>query len=212
MAVALAATLLTHAARAQLDPPQDTSSPNADTATPLALRANKPLELSREPEHTSLGWQVVAVVAIIGGAVFYMRKRVLPQRPDAGGLAIVRRTPIGLRCELLVVNVEGQRLLIGVTPHSIQSLAVLDGEEAEAISGETSNPVPTAVGDRFAAMLKAAEPRDDVRGGAQARRSESGSEGARATADALRANPPEASREAALAGQARGLAGLRRRV
>jgi len=195
MAVALAATVLTQKVGAQQDAPRDTSSATADSATPLALRPSKPLALSPQPQPVSLGWKVVAGLAILGGAAFYLRKRVSPKRLDVGELTIVRRAPIGLRSELLIVNVEGQRLLIGVTPHSIQSLAVLDAEDTAApVSGEASSPEPAALGDRFAAMLKAADPRDGARG-----------------PEGHRADLPEAARGAALAGQARGLAGLRRR-
>ena len=213
MAVALSATVLTQVASAQSDVPRDTSSPPADSATPLALRPSKALELSREPQQPGLGWKVVAVVAILGGAAFYVRKRALPKRADDRGLTIVRRAPIGLRSELLVVNVEGQRLLIGVTPHSIQNLAVLDGEEAAApVPGEETDTGPSALGDRFAAMLKAADPRDGARGTELPRRSDSSQDAARLAApEGLRADLPDAAREAALAGQARGLVGLRRR-
>ncbi len=210
IAVALSATLLTQVARAQSDVPRDTSSPTADSATPLALRPSKALELSREPQQPGMGWKVVAVVAILGGAAFYVRKRALPKRADDRGLTIVRRAPIGLRSELLVVNVEGQRLLIGVTPHSIRNLAVLEGEDAAAtVPGEATDTGPATLGDRFAAMLKAAEPRDGAHG---PRRSDSSQDAARqAPPEGLRADLPEAAREAALAGQARGLVGLRRR-
>jgi flagellar protein FliO/FliZ len=213
MGVALAATVLTQPASAQQDLPRDTSSPTADTAiaTPLALRASKPLELSQEPQHAGLGWKIVAVVAILGGAAFYLRKRVIPKRSGDEALTIVRRAPIGLRSELLIVNVEGQRLLIGVTPHTIQSLAILDGEEAVGpVGAEGASQGPSALGDRFAAMLKAADPRDGARGQEPARRHDSGS-AAVSTAESHRADPPDAARDAALAGQARGLVGLRRR-
>jgi flagellar biogenesis protein FliO len=207
--VALAATLLTQAVGAQQDPPHDTLPATADSATPLALRPTRSLELAREPQHAGWGWKVMAVVVILGGAAFYIRKRV-PKRPTDQGLTIVRRTQIGIRSELLIVNVEGQRLLIGVTPNSIQSLAVLDGEELAAPS-DLPDQEPSALGDRFAAMLKAAEPRDVPRAADVTRRQESGSTGARSAPEVARPDLPEAAREAALAGQARGLVGLRRR-
>ena len=191
--VALGAIVLTRPARAQQDPPSsiapDTSTPPAPVS-PLVLRPAKPLALAPEAPHSSVAWKVVACLAILGGAAYYMRKRLLPPRLDDGRLTIVRRTSIGMRSELLVVQVEGQRLLIGVTPHSIQSLAVLDGDdEALPRASEALEPGGSAVGERFAAMLQAADAR------APGQRPE-----ASPTAD-----------DASLAGQARGLLALRRR-
>jgi len=211
MGVALAATVLTRVASAQADVPRDTSA-TADGTTPLALRPSKALQLSQDSQGPGLGWKVASIVAILGGAAFYLRKRVAPKRLDDAGLTIVRRAAIGLRSELLVVNVEGQRLLLGVTPNSIQNLAVLDGDVAASpVPGEVTDEEPSALGDRFAAMLKAADPRESGRGTDSSRRPESGREAARPAAEAIRQDLPEAAREAALAGQARGLAGLRRR-
>jgi flagellar protein FliO/FliZ len=217
--VALAATVLTPRARAQQDPPRDTvSAPTVaaserrrddEVATPLALRPTKPLELAQEPARAGGAWKIVAVFVILGGAAFYLRKRIQPRRIEEGQLTIVRRTTVGLRSELLIVNVEGQRLLIGVTPHSIQSLAVLDGIEADApefvAASERRRNEDAAserrrgddealaqerpVGERFAAVLKSAEtPRPE----------------------ANRPKLPAASEEPYVAGQARGLLGLRR--
>jgi flagellar protein FliO/FliZ len=184
--VALAATVLTPRARAQQDPPRDTLSAPAEGATPLALRPSKPLELAQEPPHGGLGWKIVAVLAILGGAAFYLRNRMLPRRIEDGQLTIVRRTTIGLRSELLIVNVEGQRLLIGVTPHSIQSLAVLDGEDGALAPGALAQEAP--LGERFAAVLKSAE----------------------TPSEGQRPKLPPAAEEPYVAGQARGLLGLRR--
>jgi flagellar protein FliO/FliZ len=187
MAVALAATVLTSRARAQSDPPHDTPPAVSQGSTPLALRSPKPLELAQEPSSSGLGWKVVAVMAILGGAAFYLRKRVGPRRVDDGQLTIVRRAAVGMRSELLVVNVEGQRLLLGVTPHSIQSLAVLDGDEAADQSVSETKAQEQALEQRFAALLKSTE----SRAGAP-------------RPDAM----PRAEDE--VAGQARGLLGLRR--
>jgi flagellar biogenesis protein FliO len=188
IAVAVGVMALTSQAGAQEDPPRDTSSPPAEPATPLALRPGRSLELSQEPAHSSLGWKIVAVMAVLGGSALYLRKR-SPAKPAGDDrLTIIRRTSVGIRSELLIVSVEGQRLLIGVTPHSIQSLASLDGEEApHAVSGGAAAAAP--LGDRFATMLGAAEARTDR----------------------PREDRASAIEEAAQSGQARGLLALRRR-
>jgi flagellar biogenesis protein FliO len=129
---------------------------SAETGTPLVLRPSKPLELAHEPPPSSMGWKLVALAAILGGAAYYARKKLWVKPAEDGQLTIVRRATVGFRSELLVVNVEGQRLLLGVTPNSIQSLAVLDAEEPSP--AVLDRPAPSqSFGDRFTAMLNAAE-------------------------------------------------------
>ncbi|HEY4014503.1 MAG TPA: flagellar biosynthetic protein FliO [Polyangiaceae bacterium] len=166
-------------------------------ATPLLVRP-KPIALAPESSDSGLGWKIVAFMAIVGGAAYYMRKRVRPSvLADDGRLTIVRRTSIGIRSELLVVNVEGQRLLIGVTPNSIQSLAILDADGPEpARAADDDLPAgsgSTTVGERFAAMLQAADARPP------------------AASASARTEAALAEDEATMAGQARGLLALRRR-
>lgn len=207
--LALAATMLTSRANAQQDPPpaaRAADAPSADAPTPLSLRPSKHLELAQEPPHTAFGWKVVAVMAILGGAAFALRKRVKPKRTEDAQLTILRRTAIGLRSELLIVNVEGQRLLIGVTPHAIQSLAVLDADERpEPVAAEAPEAAaqPPSVGERFAAMLSAADGR-----------APSPSPAPTTAADGTSPAAPGRGRdldESLLASQARGLMALRRR-
>jgi flagellar protein FliO/FliZ len=160
-ALALGAIALTVPAWADSDPQGATPSA-APTGTPLALRPSKPLELAPEPQHAGVGWKIVAGLVVVGGAFLYARKRARPGKAADAELTIVRRAAVGMRSELLVVNVEGQRLLIGVTPHSIQSLAILDAEEPharQAVQATASSPL----GERFAAMLESASAATDRR-------------------------------------------------
>ena len=159
-------------------------------ATPLALRPTKPLELAPQPHQESIGWKVAAVVALLGGAAVFWHKRGKTKAIDPGQLTIVRRTSVGLRSELLVVNVEGQRLLIGVTPQSIQSLAILDADETLAAEAPS---VATSVSARVDAVLDAAQQARPVR-----------------SRGASRVSPLKEADDEEL-GQARGLLGLRRR-
>ena len=157
----VAAIALASAAQAQPSPPAPGASTEA--GAPLTLRADKPLELAKEPQHAGVGWKLAAVLAALGGAALYMRKRGGTKVKSEAGIAILRRTTVGFRSELLVVNVEGQRLLLGVTPHTIQSIAILDGDEAADV--HDSSPAMASrgsargasLGDRFAGMLDAAE-------------------------------------------------------
>lgn len=150
-ALTLAAMVLAPAVHAEPDPAPPVAP--VDAPSPLGLRPSKPLELAREPEHLTLGWKLVGVLVILGATVVYFRRRAGAKGPRDLGLTIVRRTTIGLRSELLVVNVEGQRLLLGVTPHSIQSIAVLDSEAPAAPPALAEE----SLGDRFAGIIDAAE-------------------------------------------------------
>ena len=104
------------------------------------------------PPRSSAAWKIAAFVVVLAAAALWLRRKVLPKATGDARLSIVRRAAIGFRSELLVVDVEGQRLLLGVTPHSIQSLATLEGETED---GEAAAPA-AALSDRFGALLDAA--------------------------------------------------------
>jgi flagellar biogenesis protein FliO len=191
IALALGAIGLTEPALADADGPT-APAPSVESATPLTLRPSKPLDLAQEPQHAGIGWKLFALAAILGCAGFYFRKRFQFKGAPDTGLTIVRRAPVGIRSELLIVSVEGQRLLIGVTPHTIQSLAVLDSDEPAV---EASS---TPLGERFSAMLESAEKRADAAPRA-------------APATPFQPAPPAEEAPEDVAGQARGLLALRRR-
>jgi flagellar protein FliO/FliZ len=95
---------------------------------PLVLRkpADKPLELSSTSSTDGFGLKLGVCALIVGGAVWLLRKRGILAPPKlAHPMTILGRTAIGVRSELLLVDVEGQKLLLGVTPSSISRLAVL---------------------------------------------------------------------------------------
>ena len=151
--------------------------------------------MAQEPSHTSTGWKILVLATVLGGAALYLRKRAAPKRPADARLTIVRRASVGIRSELLVVDVEGQRLLLGVTPHSIQSLATLDTDDAPRASTETAARDAGHIGQRFAAMLSTVEGSSrDVDG-----------------ATPTGGGPAQDPTEDAFGGQARGLVALRRR-
>jgi flagellar protein FliO/FliZ len=189
IAVALAVTGLTPSAVADEPPP-----PAGETATPLALRPSRPLALGQAPTHASIGWKVLAACVALAGTAFWLRRKSQPLGTGApaahASLEVIRRTSVGFRSELLIVDVEGQRLLLGVTPHSIQSLAVLDGDaspDAEA----TAAAAGPSVGEKFSAMLSTAERRSAAREAAESPQG------------------PTPGDDGEVAGQARGLLALR---
>jgi flagellar biogenesis protein FliO len=114
--------------------------------------------IALKPRDEGIGWGAKAGfigVAAIGAYLFYRRR-------GPGGLSlpltplpkVVGRTALHGRSSLVVVEVEGQRLLLGVTPSQITTLTVLSDElkvgasEIEEPSRDASvlreSPVPTA--------------------------------------------------------------------
>jgi flagellar protein FliO/FliZ len=166
--------------------------PPSSTTTQLALRPDHPaapLQLANDASGTTLGWKLLAVAIVVGGVVYALRRRSAAQ-PATADLVIVRRVSLGLRNELLVVNVDGQRLLLGVTPHSIHSLAVLDSplEHLSTPAAEPSDGL--TIGSTLGTMLDAIE--DTREADRPAKRSST-------------------AKDDQIPGQARGLASLRRR-
>ncbi|MFO0592293.1 MAG: flagellar biosynthetic protein FliO [Polyangiaceae bacterium] len=102
--------------------------------TPLNLRpAPAPFGAGQTPG--SLMPQL-ALVALIGAAGLWMWKRRASQRTEPNRAPrILARTPVGVRSELLVVEVDGQQMLIGVTPQTIQRIAVLSQINVAAPAG-----------------------------------------------------------------------------
>jgi flagellar biogenesis protein FliO len=109
-------------------------APEPVKQTPLAVRPSKPLDLAPAPTGSRYG-TALAVFALVGGAGLWLYKRKAAGRSGAPRrtITISARRAIGVRSELLVVEVDGQGLLLGVTPGNIQRLAVLpDPAVAEA--------------------------------------------------------------------------------
>ena len=105
-------------------PPAAPPPPAATSGTPLNLRP-APQPFGMGASTSSLAPQLaLAILAVAAGLWIYKR------RARSGEVAykppkILSRTAVGVRSELLVVEVEGQVMLIGVTPQSIQRIAVL---------------------------------------------------------------------------------------
>jgi flagellar biogenesis protein FliO len=124
MALALFAMTLTRLASADPPPAEPLDAPAA--ATPLQVRQPKPLQLDPAPASSGLRWKLLAIAAAAGCGVWLWKKRVVrPAGPNVPELRIVGRTSAGFRSELLLVELGDQRLLLGVTPNSIQNLYIV---------------------------------------------------------------------------------------
>jgi flagellar protein FliO/FliZ len=127
--------------------------------TPLPLRSSHPINLIPAERHTGTGGLFLAL--FVGAAIglgYWLRRQQAPAPNVGPELKILVRSPVGVRSDLLVVDVGGQRLLLGVTPSSIQHIAVLD--HATGLATETEEPANDSANEevrsRFVAMIDAA--------------------------------------------------------
>ncbi len=67
----------------------------------------------------------LAVLALLGGWAWLMRRGVLRRRTH-GAVAIETAVPLGERRSLVIVAVEGRRLLLGLTPASVALVTTLE--------------------------------------------------------------------------------------
>ncbi len=119
-------------------------------ATPLAPRATKPLTLVPKEESTPFGYKLLAGLGIAAAAGLWLHKK---KKDAAGGekkkptarIEILSRKSVGVRNELLVIDVEGTRLLVGMTPGAMQTLAVL--EQPDSLT-EVSDEIKAEAAER----------------------------------------------------------------
>ena len=75
-----------------------------------------------------IGFQVIgALVLIIGGLILVLQllKKYVPSMAGPRDLSVIEQLHLGDRCRLMVVNIRGEELLIGVTKESISILQKL---------------------------------------------------------------------------------------
>jgi flagellar biogenesis protein FliO len=153
--------------------PVPAPEPAAPAATPLAVRPApaKPLALAPASEGLGVGYKLLAIVAIGGAVALYLKKKrgakIAASAPSK--IDILSRASIGVRSQLVVVEVEGTRLLVGMTPNTIQTLAVLQTPEDDGVAAmdraaavedrvEIEMMRPANLGDRVRSLLGADEP------------------------------------------------------
>ena len=159
-------------------PAAPTAGPAAPAAdgTPLAAHATapaKPLALAPQSEGLGIGYKLLAVLVIGGAVALYLKKK---RGPKVAGIVpskidILARAGLGVRSQLVVVEVEGTRLLVGITPSAIQTLAVLQTPEDDNVAAEARASAiedrleqereivrPANLGDRVRSLLGSDEP------------------------------------------------------
>lgn len=130
-------------------------APSASAATPLKLRGPGSLTLGNPGSSSSSSWLGNGVlVALLAGGGFWAWKRRNATPARALGattpMRVVGRLALGGRGEAVVIELEGRKMLLGVTPHTVQHLADL-GDESPAPALEMIEGRPA-----FADMLRAA--------------------------------------------------------
>lgn len=130
----------------------------APTATPLPVRHGRPLVMAARQTYPTGGWKILAGFGGLGLALFLWKRRVPVSTLSLGcEIQVVTRTSIGGKCELIVVDVGGQRMLLGATSGSVQYLAAIDAPEA-AIAGASDKTAG------FESMFAAARSRTREKG------------------------------------------------
>ncbi|MBX3206254.1 MAG: flagellar biosynthetic protein FliO [Labilithrix sp.] len=180
--------------------PEPTPAP---AATPLATRPSKPLTLANTSEGTPFVYKLLAGLGVAAAAGLWLKKkRGVRALAPASRIDVLGRTSVGVRSELLVVEVEGTRLLVGMTPSAIQTLAVLDavdassGAEAAMLEGPERDRAPIArVEER--PMMEIADRARSLLGGAR--------QPAKPAAAPKRAPAAKTAKMPRVAGQAKGL-------
>lgn len=109
------------------------AEPEKPQGTPLKLRTPEDKGASSSSA-ADIGLKLALVAAVLLVVALYLRKKqsVAVSLAKVGAPRILSRTTIGMRSELLIVDVDGQRLLLGITPTNVTTLSVLTEEPKEA--------------------------------------------------------------------------------
>jgi flagellar biogenesis protein FliO len=138
---------------AQADAPKPADKPAGE---PLALRPAHPVDVVPTSTPTMGLGTKIALAAMIGGVAFFVYRRRAGQKPGrVPALRVTARASIGARTEVCIVEVDGQRLLLGVTPSSIRTLTVLTQEE---LVEATTTPAEESLARLFASAKRDLEP------------------------------------------------------
>ena len=130
--------------------------PDASVKTPswLAPHSEKPHAAAAGPS-VSLGRSlgVLLLTSVLGGCALYLRskKGKLPKAKLGQQLRVISATKIGGRAQLVLAEVAGRKILLGVTDSSVNKLGWLESEaEEEELSHVAARPRAVASAVDFA--------------------------------------------------------------
>lgn len=135
--------------------------PDASVKTPawLAPHSEKPHAAASGPSlglGRSLG--VLLLTSLLGGCALYLRsqKGKLPKSKLAPQLRVISSTKLGGRAQLVLAEVAGRKILLGVTDGSVNKLAWLepDAEAEEELALTAAQPRYVAAGVDLAARTR----------------------------------------------------------
>jgi flagellar biogenesis protein FliO len=120
--------------------PATTSAPVAAAtgATPLTVRPTHPVTFASDPGHLGVGWKLALIGLALGGGFWFWKRRAPAGATPAPKIRIVARQAVGVRSEILIVEIEGDRLLLGVTPQNIARIGDLPPEAYREVEGDTT--------------------------------------------------------------------------
>ncbi|MEP3563284.1 MAG: flagellar biosynthetic protein FliO [Marinobacter sp.] len=87
----------------------------------------------------SLGLGLVAVIAVIYGCAWLIRRMTGMAGMNNNAIRVVSVLAIGTRERIALVEVGGQQILLGITPGSIRTLQVFDEPVVDASNTGTSD-------------------------------------------------------------------------
>ena len=90
---------------------------------PLAARAGDEVPAALRFFNNAL---FLAVIALLGLAVWWLRRRLQPGASRGSGARVIPVAMLGTRERIALVEFEGRRLLVGITPQQITMLCELD--------------------------------------------------------------------------------------
>jgi flagellar biosynthetic protein FliO len=82
-----------------------------------------------------IAFQVIgSLILILGGLVFvlHLLKKYVPSMAAPRDLSVVEQLHLGDRCRLVVVQIRGEEMLIGVTKESISILKEIRGQTSKS--------------------------------------------------------------------------------
>jgi flagellar protein FliO/FliZ len=113
-----------------------------DLWSPIALAQTAGPELVPSVWRTLVGLSVV--LGLLAGLAWLLRRGVIAKR-TSGALSVETALPLGDRRSLVIVAVEGRRLLVGLAPNHVSLVAELQTPAptfADAIARATGAPPP----------------------------------------------------------------------
>ena len=97
----------------------------------------------------SLGFGLLAVIAIIFGCAWIVRRMSGMTGGNTRAMKVVSVMPMGTRERIALIDVGGKQILIGVTPQAIRTLHVFDEPvvaPGEQVSGDFAHKLQGMIG------------------------------------------------------------------